>query len=139
MTVREKAERLHKSVNTFVITCVGGDGYPLSKAVVPGRFRETLAEMYFCTNTSSNFTAEVVRDGKAGVYFYSRRLVWQGCMLKGRMEIVADQAVKNRYWQNRYKNAYPQKSPADPDFCLLKFSPASGRYYSWFRIEDFAI
>jgi len=36
MTSREKAERLHKKVNTFFLSCVGADGYPMTKAVVPG-------------------------------------------------------------------------------------------------------
>lgn len=28
VTVREKAERLYKKVGTFILSCVGGDGYP---------------------------------------------------------------------------------------------------------------
>ena len=62
MTPREKAERLHKKVNTFFLTCVGSDGYPLTKAVVPGKHRESLKELYFCTNTSSKFASEKGRD-----------------------------------------------------------------------------
>jgi len=139
MTVTEKALRLYRRVNTFVLTCVGEDGYPLTKAVVPGRFRESLAQMYFCTNTSSRFAAAIGRNPKSGVYFYSRKIVWKGCMLKGEMEIVTDAATKRKYWQEKFRNAYPEKSPDDPDFCLLRFSPASGRFYSWYSLEDFSL
>ena len=137
MTAKEKAEKLHKKVNTFILTCVGEDGYPLTKAVVPGKHRESLGEMYFCTNTSSNFAAAIMKNPKACVYFYCRKLIWKGCMLTGDMEIVSDAAVKEKYWQNKFKSAYPEKSPSDPDFCLLKFTPVSGRFYSWYKLEDF--
>jgi len=139
MTTKQKAEKLYKKVNTFILACVGTDGYPLTKAVVPGKHRESINEMYFCTNTSSKFAAEINNNPKASVYFYSRNLIWKGCMLKGKMEIVSNLAVKEKYWQNKFKNAYPEKSYTDPDFCVLKFVSEVGRFYSWYKLEDFEI
>jgi general stress protein 26 len=139
MTIKQKAEILYKNVNTFILTCIGTDGYPLTKAVVPGRHRESINEVYFCTNTSSKFAAEISKNPKAGVYFYTRKLIWKGCMLKGKMEIVTDLTLKEKYWQNKFKNAYPEKSYTDPDFCVLKFVPETGRFYSWYKPEDFQI
>jgi len=136
----EKADKLHKKVNTFFLSCVGSDGYPMTKAVVPGKHRASLREIYFCTNTSSKFVAEISQNPKAGVYFYSRKLIWfKGCYLKGGIEIVTDMGIKETYWQNAYKNAYAQQSFTDPDFCVLRFTPASGRFYSDFKLEDFEI
>ena len=138
MTTVEKAEKLHRQVNTFFLSCVGSDGYPLTKAVVPGKYRESLNELYFCTNTSSKFAVEISKNPKASVYFCSRKIIWfKGCFLKGDMKIVTDLSLKEKYWQNMYKNAYPQKSFTDPDFCVLKFIPTSGRLYADFTIEDF--
>jgi len=139
MTIKQKAEKLYKKVNTFILTCVGADGYPLTKAVVPGKYRETISEMYFCTNTSSRFANEISKNPKSTVYFFSRRLIWKGCMLKGKMEIVSDLTVKKKYWSNKFKDAYPEKSYTDPDFCVLKFVPELGRYYSWYKVDDFEI
>jgi general stress protein 26 len=140
VTTREKAERLHRKVNTFFLSCVGSDGYPLTKAVVPGKYRESLREIYFCTNTSSKFAAAISKNPKSSVYFYSRKIVWfKGCFLKGDMEIVTDMGVKEKYWQNLYKNAYPQKSFTDPEFCVLRFTPTLGRLYADFTIADFEI
>ena len=139
MNTMQKAERLHRKVNTFILTCVGSDGYPLTKAVVPGKYRESLKELYFCTNTSSKFVAEITKNPKSSVYFYSRKIIWQGCLLKGDIEIVTDMAVKEKYWQNKFKGAYPEKSFTDPDYCVLKFVPKSGRYYNWYNLEDFNI
>jgi general stress protein 26 len=140
MTVIEQAERLHKKVNTFMLTCVDSDGYPLTKAVVPGKHRESIKELYFCTNTSSKFVAEVSKNPKSNVYFYSRKIIWfKGCLLKGNMEIVTDMGIKEKYWQSMFKNAYPEKSFTDPDFCVLRFIPTSGRFYADFKIADFEL
>ena len=140
MTIKEKAENLHKEVHTFFLSCVGSDGYPMTKAVVPGKYRESLSEIYFCTNTSSRFAAEISKNPKSSVYFYSRKLFWfKGCSLKGNMEIVTDMGIKEKYWQSIYKDAYPQKSFTDPDFCVLRFIPISGRFYADFKLEDFEI
>ena len=139
MTVYEKAEKLYKNVGTFIISCVAVDGYPLIKAVIPGKHRFSIKEIYFCTNTSSKFAYEIGQNSKASVYFYSKLLIWKGCMLKGNMEIVSDMEIKSKYWQKKFKDAYPEKSYTDPDFCLLKFVPICGRYYSWYKIDDFKI
>jgi general stress protein 26 len=140
LTVKEKAQKLHKKVNTFILTCVGEEGYPLAKAVVPARVRDSLNEMYFCTNTLSIFANNVAKNPKASVYFYSRKpIVWQGCLLSGDMQIVEDMAVKQRFWQEKFKGAYEQQSYADPDFCVLKFVPVAGRFYSNYTPESFEI
>lgn len=139
MTTIEKAEKLYKNVDTFMLSCVGADGYPLTKAVVPGKYRESLKELYFCTNTSSKFATEINKNPKAGVYFYSRDESWDGCFLKGNMEIVTDMNIKEKYWDDEYKDAYEQKSFTDPDFCLLKFVPMTGRFYSDFELRDFIV
>jgi len=135
-----KAEQLHKKVNTFFLSCIGDDGFPLTKAVVPGKYRESLNALYFATNTSSVFASAISNNPKAGVYFYSRKLVfWKGCYLKGEMKIVTDMAVKEKYWDNKYKGAYEQGKFTDPDYCVLKFTPKSGRFYANFTVNDFEV
>ena len=138
MTPKEKAEKLHRKVNTFILTCIGEDGYPMTKAVVPGKHRESLNELYFCTNTSSKFTEAIAKNAKGSVYFYSRKLlIWKGCMLKGNFEIVTDMTIKQKYWRNMFNGAYPEKAYTCPDFCLMKFTPTSGRLYANYNVEDF--
>lgn len=139
MTIKEKAEKLHKRVNIFILSSVGEDGFPITKAVVPGKHRDCINELYFCTNTSSKFAHSIMKNDKVTVYFYSHKLIWKGCSLIGKMEIVQDNSIKENYWQAKFKNAYAEKSYTDPDFCLLKFTPIKGRFYSWFKPEDFVI
>jgi len=84
MITREKAEKLYKRVNTFFISCIDSEGYPLTKAMVPAKCRESLNEIFFCTNASSKFANEIIKNPKANVYFYSRKIIWfKGCFLQG--------------------------------------------------------
>ena len=139
MTTIERAENLYKQVDTFILSCVGEDGYPLTKAVVPGLHRDVLKELYFATNTSSKFAAAVTKKPKGSVYFYTREKDWEGCFLKGDFKIVTDMAEKEKYWNEEYKEAYEQQHFTDPDFFLLKFVPVEGRFYSGYALDDFRI
>lgn len=139
MTIQQNAEKLYKTVNTFFISCVNANGYPITKAVSAGKHRESICECYFCTNTSSDFVKAITKNSNASIYFYSRKLVWKGCSLIGKMQIVDDLKQKQKYWQTKFKKAYPQQAFTDPDFCLLKFTPISGRYYSMFKPQDFVL
>jgi general stress protein 26 len=132
-----KAEALFKTVETFILSGIGEDGYPLTKAVVPAKHRESLSELYFITNTSSKFAKAISQNPKTCVYFYSKDISWDGCYLKGDMEIVTDLTTKEKYWDEIYKEAYEEQSFTDPDFCLLKFTTLTGRLYSDFTLEDF--
>jgi general stress protein 26 len=74
---------------------------------------------------------------KACVYFYDRRF-FRGVMLRGKMEIVDDHALKQEIWQDGFSMYY--KGGVDGgDFILLKFTAESGRYYSNFHSEEFEI
>ena len=138
MNTREKAEKLFKKVDIFILSCVDSNGYPMTKAVVPNKHRESLNEMYFATNTSSKFAAEISKNKKASVYFYRKGVfAWEGCYLKGNMEIVTDLEIKERNWDEKFKDAYPEKSFTDPDYCVLKFVPSRGRLYANYTIEEF--
>ena len=139
MTTREQAEHLYKNVDAFILSCVDSDGYPMTKAVVPGRDRKSLSEIYFSTNTSSKFAASVSKNPKVSVYFFSQKAAWEGCFLKGEMEIVTDMSIKEREWLEDFKDAYPQQSFTDPDYCLLRFVPISGRFYADYTIADFEV
>lgn len=137
MSTKQEAEKLYKKVNTFIITCIDQDGFPHTKAVVPGKHRDSLKEIYFCTNTSSEFASTVAKNPKTSVYFYTRNLIWKGCLLTGNMQIVSDMKIKEKYWQPAFKNAYPKGNFTDPDFCVLKFTPTAGRFYSNYKPQNF--
>ena len=86
---------------------------------------------YFTTNTSSRHTAQYRENPKACIYFCDRRF-FRGAMLKGTMEILEDSASKEMIWREGDTMYYPG-GVTDPDYCVMRFTAVSGRFYSNFH------
>jgi len=136
-TILDAANKLHKKVKFFFIGSVDEDGFPNIKAVLPVNKREQLAQIYFSTNTSSRRVAQYRANPKCCVYF-ADLLLFKGVMLKGVMEVLEDAETKERFWDKGDEQYYP-KGVTDPDYCILKFTAQSGRYYANFQSEDFEL
>ena len=139
--ILQKASILYKRVRKFILCGIDDDGYPTAKAVLPSNNRDSISEMYFVTNTASNYVRQIEKNSKASVYFFNP-VLFKGCLLKGTMEVCNDMATKEKLWKNSYAPAYPQGKELkyqDPDFCVLKFTPKCGRYYFMFKKYDFVV
>ena len=121
---------------TFVGS-VDGDGFPNMKAMLPPRKREGIREFWFTTNTSSMRVAQYRKKPNACIYFFDKRF-FRGVQLLGTMEVLEDAATKEMIWRDGDTLYYPG-GVTDPDYCVLKFTAHSGRYYSNFKSEDFEI
>lgn len=119
------------------IASVDEDGFPNLKAMLQPRKREGIKTIWFSTNTSSLRVAQYRANPKAAVYFCDRRF-FRGAMLKGNMEVLTDSASKEMIWQDGDTMYYPL-GVTDPDYCVLRFTAASGRYYSNFKSQSFEI
>lgn len=122
---------------TAMIGSVDGEGFPNMKAMLPPRKREGISEFYFTTNTSSMRVKQYLENPKASIYFYDKRF-YRGVMLKGTMEVLTDSKSKEEIWKEGDEIYYPL-GVTDSDYCVLKFTAQSGRYYSNFRSEDFLV
>lgn len=119
------------------ISTIGEDGFPTIKAMLPPRKREGIQVFYFTTNTSSMHVSEYKKNPKASIYFCDRRF-YRGVMLKGTMEVLEDSESKELIWQEGDTMYYPQ-GVTDPDYCVMRFTAVSGRYYSSFKSENFMV
>ena len=119
------------------IGSVDVDGYPNMKAMLPPRKCEGIREFYFTTNTSSMRVSQYRQNPKACIYFCDKRF-FRGVMLKGTMEVLEDSETKEMIWRDGDTMYYPL-GVTDPDYCVLRFTAQSGRYYSTFHSEDFMI
>jgi general stress protein 26 len=117
------------------IGSVSADGFPNMKAMLPPRKREVIREFWFTTNTSSMRMAQYRENPNACVYFYDKRF-FRGVMLVGIMEVMEDAESKEAIWRDG-DTMYYKGGVTDPDYCVLRFTARSGRYYSNFKSEDF--
>lgn len=123
--------------NIAFISSVDEDGFPNAKAMLPPRKREGIQAFYFTTNTSSMRVAQYRENPKACIYFCDKRF-FRGVMLKGLMEVLEDSETKEMIWRDGDTMYYPQ-GVTDTDYCVLKFTAQSGRYYTNFHSEDLMI
>lgn len=135
----KKIETLIKKQKVCFICSVDEENYPNVKAMLQPRKRKGLTEFYFSTNTSSMRVKHYQNHAEASIYFYKKGFIrYLGIMLKGKMEILTNQEIKNEIWK-KGDSIYYKKGVTDPDYCVLKFTAIKGRYYCNLHTEDFEV
>lgn len=119
------------------ISSIDSEGFPNTKAMLKPRKRIGIKEIYLTTNTSSLKVASFKKNPKACLYFCDKRF-FRGVMLKGNIEVLEDQKIKDMIWQDG-DTMYYKGGVTDPDYCVLKFTAISVRYYSNFKSQDIKI
>ena len=138
MNLKKIEKFINKQKVTFLCS-IDDENYPNVKAMLKPRKRNGLKEFYFSTNTSSMRVKQYQNNPNASIYFYHKGLIkYVGVMLKGKMEVLTDQEIKNMIWKTGDTMFY-KKGVTDPDYCVLKFTAFSGRYYCDLKTETFII
>ena len=138
MDLKEIERFIGKQDVSFVCS-VDDDGFPNVKAMLKPRKRNGLKEFWFSTNTSSMRVRQYLENPRASIYFYHKGLIrYEGVMLKGTMEVLTDQATKDMIWR-KGDSVFYKKGVTDPDYCVLKFTAESGRYYKDLKTESFTV
>jgi general stress protein 26 len=134
--IKESSLKLAGKKVAFVGS-VNKDNAPNIKAMLVMK-REGLKTFYFASNNSAIRTEQFKQNNNACVYF-SGGPIYRGLMLEGTMEILNDEANKKLIWRNDFKDAYKNGGINDPDYCVLRFTAKTGRYYYMFETESFEI
>lgn len=119
------------------IGSVDAEGFPQTKAMLPPRKREGLRIFYFTTNTSSMRVRQFLNNDRSCLYFCDKRF-YRGVLLKGTMEVLTTPKYKELIWEEGDTMYYPE-GVTDPDYCVLRFTAITGRYYRDFHSENFVI
>lgn len=120
------------------IASVDDDGFPNMKAMLmPRKINNNC--FYFSTNTSSMRVTQYRKNPKASLYFFKKGLFrYEGIMLIGMIEVLEDEQTKKEIWRTGDTIFY-RKGVSDPDYCVLKFVAAKGRYYCDLKTENFEL
>jgi general stress protein 26 len=130
------SDLVERSKNAMV-SSIDDDGYPNMKIMFNARERQGIKVFYFTTNTSSLRAKQFLENPKASLYFHDGRF-FKGLMLKGKMEVLHDQEIKNLIWRDG-DTMYYKEGVTDPDYCVLRFVSESGRLYQNFSSTDFVV
>lgn len=131
---RRWALALLETADATYLTTMDRDGFPQTRAMLNLRNKRqwpTLREvfqgheedflLYFSTNTSSAKVAQIEANPKVSAYF-CKPAAFHGLMLAGTIELVTDQTLKKRIWQDGWEVYYP-RGVNDPDYTLLRLLP----------------
>ena len=131
----KKIEKFIDNQKVSFICSVDNENCPNVKAMLKPRKRMGLKEFYFSTNTSSMRVKQYQNNPNASIYFYHKGLIkYVGV----KMEVLTDQETKNMIWKKGDTMFY-KKGVTDPDYCVLRFTATSGRYYCDLKTENFNI
>lgn len=135
----KKIEKFIDRQKVGFVCSIDNENYPNVKAMLSPRKRVALKEFYFSTNTSSMRVSQYRNNPNASIYFYHKGLIrYIGVMLKGKMEVLTDEKSKEMIWK-RGDTRFYKLGVTDPDYCVLKFTATSGRYYCNLKTENFDI
>ena len=136
---KERVISFIKRQKVSFVCSVDEAGVPNVKAMLKPRKQVGLKEFYFSTNTSSMRVKQYLNNPNASIYFYHKGLIrYEGVMLTGTMEVLTDQKSKDMIWKKGDTMFY-KKGVTDPDYCVLKFTAKSGRYYCDLKTESFDV
>lgn len=139
MMNQDEIIRFIRTQKVAVVAGVDEEGFPSQKAMFAPRRIDGCTAFYFSTNTSSQKVQIFRAQPKASVYFYKQgKQKFVGIQLKGTMEVLTDHEAKASIWQPTDTMYYPL-GVDDPDYCVLKFTAACGRFYSEGKTEDFKL
>lgn len=91
--------------------------------------------LYMSTAMQSGKIARMQANPKVSVYFCDAGQII-GFMLGGEIEIVTDQALKNRIWQDGWTMYYPN-GPQGPEYGVVRLAPTTVK--GWCRNQPFEL
>lgn len=116
-------EKVHRFISKRRFAYIGSideGGFPNIKVMLFPRKVVRDKEFYFSTNTSSLRVRQFQANPNACLYFCSL-LSFRGVMLRGRIEVLHEQSLKDELWKKGDTQYYPQ-GVTDPDYCILRFT-----------------
>lgn len=129
-----KALALLDRAETCILGSIDRNGYPAMRAMLQPRKRTGMKQILFSTNTSSRHIEEYRNNPLASVYFYDPQL-FQGLLLRGRMEVSTDQMLRDGIWREG-DEMYYKLGPTDPDYAVMLFTADNGRWYEDMKSYD---
>lgn len=89
---------------------------------------------YCSTSAASSKVAELFAHPEASLYYCDPRN-GHGVTLSGRVEILADQALKTTLWDDSWRIYWP--GPEDPDYVILRMTPVEA--FGWWGTKPFRL
>ncbi len=134
--VKAAIRTLREQSGEAYVGSVNESGFPQIKAMfVPPH--GDLRTHYFSTNVSSIRTGQFLANPRACVYYCDAAGI-RGALFTGTMAVCTDPGHRAVLWNEGDEKYYP-KGVDDPDYCVLKFTAETVRYYHALEKYTFSV
>ena len=127
----EKANQIIKTCDAAYFGVIDEDGYPSVSTVSPTG-TESIHEVFFTTNIGGNKEKRLRKSSRASICFRSGN---DNITLVGDAEILTDQEIKSRMWQEWFISHYPG-GEADPNYIVVKLTTKRVSLWVDFEIAE---
>ena len=136
--VSQALKKLIAEQDFICFSTINPEGMPEARAMinlanpklfpkVQGYFADESFLAYFSTHTASEKMKHLARQSRSSVYYYNTKI--EGLSLFGETSVVTDKMIKKDFWQDNWTMYYPE-GVEDATYTLLRFTPASYKYYN---------
>ncbi len=134
-TIRRHVEAAE---NVYVST-ISAEGYPVTRVMFnlhnAERFPKQAAflaglanfDIYLGTNAGSSKVSQIRQTPRMSLYYHVPNS-WQGILVAGEAEVVADSAIRHGLWQDEWSMYYHGGVDGD-DYTIVRLRPAFAEYY----------
>ncbi len=146
--LRQECLQLMETASVCQLTTIDSDGFPHTTAMNNLRDRNLYPNLvglyqgqdndfviYLSTSQQSGKMARMLANPKVSVYF-CKADQFHGLMLGGTIEVITDQDLKNRVWQEGWTMYYPN-GPEGPEYGVMRLAPTVAK--GWFRNGPFEL
>ena len=132
-------KNLFRSEGVALLGSVDDNGVPNIKAMLAPRQMIGIKEFYFFDEFICASNAAIFEKSEGLRLFLPQGLVSLYRRDAARtMEVATEQEVKNLLWRKGDTRFY-KYGVTDPDYCVLKFTSANGRFYQDLKTEEFEV
>ncbi len=124
--VLDRSRNLIKCAKIAFIGSIGPGGSPYIKAMM-NLEPESLARIWFSTNTSSKRVSQFKENPNACVY-YCNEQTFEGLLLIGSITIRQDAESRKKLWRNGCEMYY-QNGVNDDDYTVFEFNAVTANFY----------
>lgn len=117
-------QQTHKSLRELVgpykfvaFTTIGANGMPNTRPMATQEAEPDM-DLWFAARLDSEKVEELRKNPKVGLYYLNPEN-WHYVSVGGTVEIIQDQERFKRYWEDSWRQWFPQ-GPDDPEAVLLK-------------------
>lgn len=139
--LKQKCLGLMETAEVVYFSTVDDEGFPQTRAMANLRNKVQFQDLvdvfeehkedfliYLTTDAASGKFKQIKANMKVSVYFCNSKQL-MGLMLTGVIEVVTDQDIKKRLWQDDWKVYYP-RGVDGPEYNILSLRPVIAR--CWF-------